>query len=291
MGSVVIDEVAGTCSFVDVTVTFPYGGSVSQSKVGTITIAGAQGLSNIMMGLEGAAGEPSPPSAVFVNQIDWDATPADPVVTIVDPGGPGTPADWTLTLEINKGEPGDAGAVEFLDSIDLSGTATDGYTITYSSDTGAGDPGVVWTPVPKGLVKWPTTVNSTASSNTTPRLLASVSVTAGEIPHNCRAIPHAQCVVTGTSDVRVDLIAYLGDPDAGGKEIGRGFGLALGTAGVDRVTMIPAQPPTATETDGLILAGSAASIYWRAVNQGNASSNWATSNTSTRCWVEFLPVP
>lgn len=290
MGSVVVDEVNQTISFVDVTITFPFGGNMAQSKVGTITISGANGVSNIMLGLEGSAGVPSPPSAVIVNQIEYDATPADPVVTVLDPGGPGTPADWTLTIEVNKGAPGDDTEFAFLDATDLTGTATAGYTITYSADTGSGDPGVVWTPVPKSVVKWPTSVSSTASSSTSPRPLASVSVTAGEIPYNTRPVVHGYCVVTGSSDVRVDLVAYLGDPDSGGKEIARCPGVALGTAGFDRLLLIPGYPTTHTSSDGLLPAGTAGSVYLRAINVGNASANWATSDTSTRLWVEFVPV-
>lgn len=291
MGSVVIDEVAQTCSFVDVTVTFPYGGSVSESKVGTITITGAQGVSNILMGLEGAGGPPSPPRNVTVTYIEHNETPSEPVVTVVDPGGPGEAAVWDLALELPKGPPGDTTAFEFLDADDLTGTATNGYTITYTPDTGDGDPGVVWTPIPRGDVLWPTSINTTALSNTSPRLLATVSATEGRFPYRWRPIVHGFCLVTGAADVRVDLIAYLGSPDAGGKEIGRARGIACGAAGMDRVWLIPRYPINATDSDGRVEAGAAASIYLRAVNQGNASANWSTNDTTTDFFVEVVPVP
>lgn len=290
MGSVVIDEVAQTCTFVDVTVTFPYGGSVSESKVGTITITGAQGVSNILMGLEGAGGPPSPPSEVTVTYIEYNETPADPVVTVVDPGGPGEAADWTLALEIPKGAPGDATPFALEDATDLTGTvevATANYHVTVNA---TGD-GFELTAPPLGDVLWPTSISSTASSNTTPRTLATCSITAGRFPTAVRFDVSATCVVTGSSDVRVDLIAYLGDPDAGGQEIGRGIGVALGTAGTDRVILHGNIPTASASSWGRLDAGAASALYLRAINQGNASANWSTSNTSTTFWAQAIPVP
>lgn len=284
MGEVIVDEAAGTVTFNDVTITFPFGFD-TQSRVGTITISGANGVSNIVLGLSGAGGPPSPPSAVSVTLIDWDATPADPVVTIVDPGGPGEPADWTLALEIPRGEPGDETDFALEDATDLTvdlDTSAGKVVVVNAS----GDGFEVVTPK-SGDLAWPgTSIASTSSSNSTPRLLKTVTIAARPNPY--RLAVFAQCLVTGSADTRIDLIAYLGDPDSGGVEIGRGTGIAGANPPV--VTLIPAPTPGSdAATYGKVAVNTASTVYLRAVNQGNASANWATAaSPQTTLSVEVI---
>lgn len=285
MGEVIVDEVAETVTFEDVTVTFPYG-FTSQSKVGTITISGANGVSNILIGLSGSAG--LPPDITIIGHVvpyDEDLPATNPTKTILDPGGPGEASSIQYDLYVHGGEPGDAGTFAILDGTDLTGTATAQYMLVVND---AAD-GVEFAAQKVGDLYWPgTSIDATTLNNLTPRPLKTITVPAR--PFAWRPVVWAQTSVTGSVDTRIDLIAYLGNPDSGGVEVGRGNGTA--GAAPPTVTMIPAPPPTSDQaTYAKVAVNTAATIYLRAVNQGNASANWSTPGTpQTTMTVQVVPV-
>lgn len=282
MPSIVIDEEAGTLSLVDVTITFPYSTDFVQTRVGTIILTLDGALASFPMAIEGAGGPPSPPSAVDVTIIAHDATPADPVVTIVDPGGPGEPAVWTLEIEIPRGEPGEPGAFNILDGDDIDGTVTAGYVMAKK----VGESKVIFVPQPYGDMYWPGAIAATAWSNTSPRLLASVTVPAK--PYAWRPVVSGQVVVTGSVDTRVDLVARLNDQDTG-NQVGR----ALGLAGAAPPPLIFSFGPPAGSSSGYgkVAAGADATIYFRAEQQAASSNNWSTPAAASGTFFSVLVVP
>lgn len=277
--AVIVDEVAGTVTFTDCSVTFPYSFDAT-TGVGTITITPAGGVANFPLGIEGSSGMPSD-ITIIAHVVDPDdplPTP-NPTKTVIDPGGPGEAAHYQYDLYVHQGIEGPSGAFAIFDGTDLSGTVVAKYALVINDD----EDGVTYAPLPYSERYWPTTVNSTASSNTTPRAITTVTIPAK--PHPQRVNPFGSIVVTGASDVRVDYVAYLGDPDAGGQEIGRVSGLACGTAGVYQGFMLPRTPPGSASSWGRLAAGVGGSVYFRAINVGNASANWSTSNTTTHAEV------
>lgn len=269
--AIVIDEGAGTLTITDCAITFPYGAEVGQTKVATITITPAGGVSSLPIAIEGASGLPAVFDSVTVTEYTPGDTIPDPVLTQVDPGGPGESAHYTLEFGVHKGDTGAAGTFAFLAGTDVDDAdLAAGYTVVVNAD---GD-GVEFAAMKSGDLYWPGTgIAATSSANLTPRAIKTITIPAR--PRAYRVKPFAQTTVTGSADTRVDLIAYLGDPDSGGVEIGRGNG----TAGTNppTVTLIPANPPTSDQaTYAKVAANTSATIYLRAVNQGNASANFST---------------
>ncbi|AKF14379.1 minor tail protein [Mycobacterium phage Phayonce] len=281
--AIIVDEDKGTISFTDCTVTFPYGFSVS-SGVGTIVITPAGGVASFPLAIQGEGGLP-PNITVKVHQIGPDDPLPDPNPerTVVDPGGPGEAAHYHYDVYIQQGEKGDAAAFQFLDADDLADgetlaegdTGSDGYVLSYAY-SGTGTPGVRFIPQKRGDIRGPSVIEATPWSNTPNRLLCAVTLEARPFPR--KILPTGSLVVTGSADTRVDLVAYLGDPDDGGVEIGRAFGQA-GTAPPPLV--LAGGPPATTAGGnadyGIVPAGQAPTVYFRAEQKASSSNNWQTA--------------
>lgn len=287
MGDTIIDEVAQTITFTDVSITFPYAYDV-QTKVGTIVITGANGLSNIAFNIQGQAGLPPAITAVMHEVEPDDPLPGtNPAVTVLDPGGPGEASQVQLDFYVHKGDEGEAGSFAILSGTDLDTTdAAPGYTVVLNDD----EDGFQFAALPFCEVFWPGSISATASSNTTPRLLGSVSIPAR--PWKRRVIPTGMCVVTGSTDTRVDLIVRLNNADSG-DQVGR----ALGQAGAAPPPLvIPfAIPVGKSSSYGVVAAGDSASVHFRAEQQAASSNNWSTpagntDGTGTQLGVLVVPV-
>ena len=281
--AVIVDEAAGTISFTDCTITFPYGFSVS-SGVGTIIITPAGGVASFPLAIQGASGLPP-----LIRFVAHELPPGDPLPdpnpqrTVINPGGPGEAAEYQYDLYFHKGDKGDAASFKFLDADDLaSGEALaegdvtkDGYVLSYAYP-GSGAPGVVFVPQKRGDIRGPSTIAPTPWSNTGIRLLTSVTLEPKQFDR--KVLPTGSVVVTGSADTRVDLIAYLGNPDDGGIEIGRAFG----QAGAAPPPLVLSGGPPATNSGGnasygIVAAGAAATVHFRAEQKASSSNNWATA--------------
>ncbi|MGE2733857.1 hypothetical protein [Mycolicibacterium vaccae] len=278
--AIIVDEAAGTISFTDCTVTFPYGFNVS-TGVGTIIITPSGGVASFPLAIQGEGG--LPPKITWKVQLlnpgDPEPSPNPQVVTH-DSGGPGQPLTQTITIYTYKGDKGDAPAFNFFDADDLEGTAPDGYVLAKKP----GEAKVVFVPQRVGDLRSSTGIEATPFNSTNPRLLTTVTLEAKPFPR--KVVPEAQVVVTGSVDTRVDLVAYLGDPTAGGVEIGRGFGAA--GAAPPPVVLSGGPPNTSTGADAgyaVIPADTAGVVYFRAEQMAPSSSGWATAGAplGARC--------
>ncbi|UXA19559.1 hypothetical protein [Mycobacterium sp. SMC-4] len=284
--AIIVDEAAGTISFTDCTVTFPYGFNVS-TGVGTIIITPSGGVASFPLAIQGEGG--APPVINWVIELIGPDDPVpepNPLVVIHDPGGPGDPVVQTNTIYIPRGPQGDPAGFNMLDAEDITGDRTDGYVL-------AKGPGatVVFVPLPTCDVRSSTGIEATAFNATNPRLLTTVTLASKPFPR--KVLPKGSLVVTGSVDTRVDLVAYLGDPDSGGVEIGRGFGAA--GAAPPPVVLADGPPNTPTGADasyGVIPAGEAGVVYFRAEQMAASSSGWATAAApdGARCSAVGVPV-
>lgn len=270
--AIIVDEDAGTISFTDCTVTFPYGFNVS-TGVGTIIITPSGGVASFPLAIQGNGGVPPNITWVVeeVNPDDPLPTP-NPLVVPTNPGGPGEAWEGTITIYVHKGDKGDAAAFNVLDGDDIDGTVTDGYVLAKKP----GETKVVFVPLPTGDIRPSAAIAATSFSATNPRLLTTVTLAAK--PFARRIVPHGSVIVTGSVDTRVDLVAYLGDPTAGGVEIGRGFGIA--GAAPPPVVIAAGPPNTSTgagDTYGIVAAGDPAVVYFRAEQVASSSNGWATA--------------
>lgn len=280
--AVIVDEAAGTISFTDCTITFPYGFSVS-SGVGTIIITPAGGVASFPLAIQGASGLPP-----LIRFVAHELPPGDPLPepnpqrTVINPGGPGEAAEYQYDLYYHQGQKGDAASFKALDADDLAdgeslaaGDVTkDGYVLSYAYP-GTGEPGVVFVPQKRADVRGPSGILATPWSNTSPRLLTAVTLEAK--PFDTKLLPFGGVIVAGSADTRVDLIAYLGNPDDGGIEIGRAFGQA-GSAPPPLVLMAgpPATTPGSNANYGRVPANIAPTVYLRAEQKAASANNWKT---------------
>lgn len=240
---------------------------------------------------EGQPGLPPVFDSVSVIEVDPtdDLPTPNPVVTVVNPGGPGVAAHYTMTFYLHTGEKGATGANEISTAVDLAtspvlGAATSAYVLVYDAVNS------VWVPTSQkvGNDYVPTTIGATAYNTASPRTLATVAVPAQ--PFDWRPKVFGQVVVTGSSDTRVDLYARINDASAG-DQVGYSKGVA-GSAPPPNI-LIPAAPAGSAVPGGYgkVLAGQPATIYLRAEQKAASNGSWSTPGApDSTFWVEVSPL-
>lgn len=249
-----------------------------ETGVAYIIITPAGGVGQLPFLAVGDPGQPSLFPDITLEQVPaGDPLPTpNPVSTLVDPGGAGLPAKYSLKFYLNKGDTGLTGSPSISGSSDLAaspalGAETDKFGIIYRSS----DSMFVPTAQKVGNIYAPgSVIGATAYDNTNPRLLATITVAAQ--PFDWWPLVWAQCLVTGSADTRVDLVARLDDP-ASGAQVGYSKGMAGATPPVN--VMIPAPPADQVlpGSYGKVSAGNAATIYLRAEQKASSSNPWSTA--------------
>lgn len=270
--AVIVDEVAGTISFTDCTITFPFGFDVS-TGVGTIMITPSGGVASFPLAIQGSSGLP-PNIEWKIEEVDpLDALPdPNPLVVPINDGGPGVASEWEITIYVHKGDKGDAAAFNILDGDDIEGAIPNGYVL--AKKTGVSK--VEFIPMRTGDVRSSASIPLTNFTATNPRLLTTVAVAAKPFPQ--KISPQGFVVVSGSVDTRVDLVAYLGNPDAGGVEIGRGAGHPGAAPPPVFLAGVPPNTGTGADADyGILPANTAGSVYFRAEQMASSSNGWATA--------------
>lgn len=241
------------------------------------------GFGTLPFGAQGSPGL-SPTLNFEVIEVDPDdplPTP-NPVVTLVDEGDPGQRSEYDITIYVHSGSEGPSGTFAVLDATDIDGTVNDDYILakTVGADT------VTFIPQRVGDHYVPGAINSTSGSSTS-RPLTSVSIP-GQ-PFDWRPRCFGQCVVSGTVNTRVDLVARIGH-QTDGQQVGYAYGIA--GASPPTLTMIPAAPTGSNMPGdyGRVAAGATAIIYFLAEQKAPTLDAWTTSNTSTSFWVEVAPI-
>ncbi len=242
----------------------------------------------------GESGLPPVFTSITMTEVDPSLPlPAvNPVVTMVNPGGPGVASQYTMQFFVHAGQAGATGTITISNATDLAtspalGTATDQYILVWNNANRT------WVPSAQkvGNIFVPSQIVATAYNNSNPRLLCSITIPPQQFDWYPRCF--AQVPVTGSSDTRVDIVARLNDP-AAGSILGYGVGQTGATPPVN--VMIPA-PPAGAAVPGSymkVAAGASAVIYLRAEQKAASSNAWstpasgATSPFSTFC-VEVVP--
>jgi hypothetical protein len=226
----------------------------------------------------GAGGAPSPPRNVTVNQVAPGGTIPQPVVTIIDPGGPGQPCVWDLTFWVYSGAAGPPVTVALLAAVDLTGhtTAQSGDYLVYEPGGSGVLPYMTFEPALNGGKFWPSVINSTTSANGPQRTLAQISIASRRFDTVAKVSGGALVVGTGPN-VQVNLVARLNSPT--GIDIGLGVGLA--GQNPPPISLWDGPPPGSPSNHGLIPAGTAATIFLQAEQQSGTDS-FSTSATTTR---------
>lgn len=241
----------------------------------------------------GDSGLPPEFPSIKMTEVD-PATPlptVNPIVTKVDPGGPGVASKYTMEFFVHKGEQGATGAISISNAVDLSGalgTGTDDYILTYDAAT------ATWKPNAQkvGNLYVASAILATSYSNASPRSLVSITIPGQPFDWYPRCF--AQVPITGSSTTQVHLYARLNDP-ASGAQLGFAYGQVGATPPVPVLIPAPpagsAVPGTSGGTYGRVSAGAAATIYLRAEQIASSSASWSTAAapSATYC-VEVAPL-
>lgn len=259
----------------------------ASTQAAVIMLGPTGGIAEIPALVQGDPGLPPEFGDVLTVELAHDdPTPASVTFTEVVPGSATVRPVYDVEIALHRGEPGDAVDPAILDATDLFGTATNGYSLTYSSDAdGAGNPGLVWTALKVGGLYYPTTIATTTGTDGQLRTLATVSIPAQPFAYRPRV--GGQQIVSGTVNTRPHLIARLDATN--GEVVGRGR--ALPGVATQNIVMSAGVPAGSASDYGVVEANAAATIYIRAEEQASTLDNFATTGSDGHFEVEVKPLP
>lgn len=257
------------------------------TKSAIILLGPEGGIAQIPALVKGDPGQPATiDSTISFTALAYDDPTSDSAsFSLLTPATASTPPVYRLSLALHKGAPGATGSSAVLSASDLTGTAVDGYFLTKTTVGGVGK--VIWSSPKIGGQFWPTSIGNTSASDGQARSLCSVQISPAPA-FDYRVRVHGQCLIAGTANTRVDLIARLNDPVAG-DIVGRGYGFAGATA--DRINLVSGVAPGSAATVGKVAAGSTSTVFLRAEQQASTSDTYTTAGSTTSFMVEVVPVP
>jgi hypothetical protein len=230
------------------------------------------GIPAIADGAPGAAAALQTGPIAFTELAPDDPTPGGMSVIEVSPGL------YALTGQLHSGADGTPGT-STVTLGGIGGSAAAGKIIRVNSGATGFDFG--FEKVGDRFI--PATINNT-TAGTTNSTLAVVSIGAKNVDYRVRARGYQIVRQNGGSDVRVDLYARL-NGETGGNIVSRCQGLG----GTERLTLTDAPPAGSVTGFDKVAAGNAATIHFRAEQQGGANS-YTTSNSEAVFVVDMLPV-
>lgn len=253
------------------------------SKAAVIMLGPPGGVAQIPALVQGDPGKHAEiDSTIVLNALEYDDPTADSAEweTIVAGTDEISPV-YRLTLNLHKGEPGTDGETVILDATDLTGTAIDGYLIAKT----VGEDTAQWVPQKVGDQYWPASISNTAGIDGQSRTLCSVSIPAQ--PFDWRPRVFGQCIISGTTNTRVDVLARLNNASSG-DVVGRSFGQAGATPPPN--VLASGVAAGSASTVGKVSAGASAVVYLRAEQQAATTDEYTTSASSTSFMVEVAPI-
>lgn len=255
------------------------------TKSAIILLGPDGGIAEIPALVKGDPGTPATiDSTINFTALAWDDPTADSAsFSTLTPGTSSVSPVYRLNLSLHKGSPGAAGTSTILEANDVVGTATDGYYLAKTTVSGVGK--ATWVAPKVGGQYWPASISNTSGVDGQNRTISTVAIPAQPFDYRLRV--HAQTIITGTVNTRVDLIARL-DNATSGDVIGRAYGL---TGATDRLVLVSGVAPGSAATVGKVTAGSAATVFLRSEQQASTNDSYTTSSTTTSFMVEVVPLP
>ena len=283
---IIINNTDGSDSvtFTDVDVTLSNWDPTTGAAVCTFTAKA--GFGTLPAVLQGQPGVP-PQFQVSMTQVPYGtALPStNPVVDIIDPGGPGVPSQISLNFYVNEGEPGSVGAFALALATDIVDVHDAAVGKILGISTSGSTPAFSLVTPPYGATWWPSTINSTTSSSGSNRTLCSVAV--GPMDRPFFPICFGQSIVTALDGTaQVNLVARVANATTG-QIVAQGIGVADQADGI----VLQAGPPTGASTGaGVISAGDSATIYFNAEQQGGTPGDYSTSASTSSFFVLGFPI-
>lgn len=230
-------------------------------------------------------GDPGVPAS-FTEAVNFiplaydDPTPDAASLTTITPPTTTTPGLYKWNITQRQGPPGADGTAVW-DPTDLDPSPVAGRIPVVNSALTGFD--LVDQKVPE--VFYPGSISNTASGNPN-STLCPISIPAR--PWARRVLGQGFTVVTGeAADVRVNLLARLGDP-ASGNIVGR----CIGIAQTERLMLSPGKPiesGTVADAYDTIAAGAAATLYIRCERQ-TGTTTYTTSASTSQFSALVLPL-
>ncbi|MFC7424069.1 hypothetical protein [Nocardia tengchongensis] len=262
---------------------------IAKTGVATLTLTPAGGWGNLPVLAQGAPGLPPVIDSVSVNTLDPATVPTpsqSATLNLVDPGGPGQAAHYTLTLNLLKGATGTTGATgHILGSSDFSNSPANGQVPVYNSTGGQ----VAWTtihPVTPYYVLPGTAFTALSESASGARdIVAAITIPAQT--YNYRPRISGDLEVTGAVGMRIDAEVRMNTQATADATISTsgtliGYGRGAESALAVHLGITPyfgaAMAPTDSSPAAVVTAGTVQRIVLTAVRQ-YGSAAWTTSQT------------
>lgn len=274
---------------------------VAATGIATLTLTPAGGWGNLPILAEGAPGLPPTFRNVVVNTLDPATIPTptqSASLALVDPGGPGEPSLYDLTLNLLKGATGTTGATgHILGSSDFSNSPAEGQVPVYSAVGGAHVAWVTLRPVvPFYAIPGTAFTALTESTSGVRDIVVFQSISAQA--YNYRPRISGDLEVTGAVGMRIDAEVRMGTAATANSTIATsgtliGYGRGMESALPVHLNISPyfgaAMAPSDVSPAAVVAAGTAMTIVLVAVRQYGASV-WSTSQTLGELRIHLEPV-
>lgn len=242
----------------------------------SMTITAAGGFSTLPGVVQGAPGLPPVFDSITMSQVAHGTSLPDPnpVVTLVDPGGAGTAAHYTLVFYVNEGADGSTGSFLLSAAEDVESLAS-GLIGQVLQVIGV-SPSVTVAPVAiAGGVFWPSTVSDTTTSSGAGRTLATIPI--DEFAFTSWVEVSGQCQISGgDGTAQVNLVARLGSTT--GPIIAQGIGVAGSAVPI----VLSSGPPAGSAAGyGTLAANTTSTVYIRAEQVAGTTGSYVTSHLTT----------
>lgn len=253
------------------------------SKAAVIMLGPPGGVAQIPALVKGDPGKHAEiDSTIVLNALAYNDPTADSATwTTITPGDDTTSPVYRLTLNLHKGSPGTSGSSSILGASDVTGTATDGYLLSKR----VGSAQATWIAPKVGDQYWPASLSNTTGADGSNRTLATVTI--GAQPFDYRLRVFGQCIISGTANTRVDVLARLNNATSG-DIVARSFGQVGATPAPN--ILVSGVPAGSASTVGKVLAGQSAVVFLRAEQQASTADAFTTSASSTSFMVEVAPI-
>lgn len=275
----------------NVTLYIPNIANIGETGVATITITPVGGWGTLPVLAQGNPGLPAVIDSVSVNTLDPAAIPTptqSATLTLVDPGGPGEAAHYTMTLNLLKGAAGVAGAMgHILGSSDFSNSPADGQIPVYVASSGL----VAWMtihPVTPYYVLPGTSFIALSETSAGARdIVGAITIPAQTYRYRPRVSGDLE--VTGAAGMRIDAEVRIGTQTTADATISTsgtliGYGRGQESALAVHLGITPyfggatAMSPTDVSPPASVASGQAMRIVLTAVRQ-YGSAAWTTSQS------------
>lgn len=271
------------------TIWIPNVADFMTTGVATMTLTPNGGWGNLPVLAQGAPGLPIVIDSVSVTTLDPATIPTptqSATLTLVDPGGPGEAAHYTMTLNLLKGAAGTAGATgHILGSADFSNSPANGQVPVYNSTGGL----VAWTTIhpvtPYYVLPGSAFTPLTESSSGARDIVAAITIAAQS--YNYRPRISGDLEVTGAAGMRIDAEVRMSTQATADATISTsgtliGYGRGAESALAVHLNITPyfgaAMSPSDSSPAAVVTAGTVQRFVLTAVRQ-YGSAAWTTAQT------------